>query len=155
MITLKEWNSFDEGTKKKILGLLGKLSYKALFQPYNHNFSFSTDGRVLKEVLKQCVKSKDGKIVVSVPVNPAYSKPKTKVKNELHQAKKVCSVSSSTPKLKRYICYYEERDKNGELVDDFKEWCDAYSESEARREFESRYRHSDSTEISMIVEERK
>ena len=49
----------------------------------------------------------------------------------------------------------EERNKNGELVDDFKEWCDAYSESEARREFESRYRHSSSTKISMIVEERR
>ena len=154
MITLKEWNSFDEGTKKKILGLLEKLRYSVLFQPYNHNFSFSTEGKVLKEVLKRCVK-KDGIVVVSVPINPAYSKPKTKVKNGSHQAKKVCSVSPSTPKLKRYICYYEERDKNGELVDDFKEWCDAYSESEARREIENRYRHRNSTKISMIVEEKR
>lgn len=39
---------------------------------------------------------------------------------------------------KTYVCYYALY-KNGELVDDFKEWCKAYSELEARAEFESRY----------------
>ena len=148
MITLKDWNSFSEDTRKNILGLLGKSRKTTLFKPFHHNFDYSSDGKMLKNILKQCVKNKSGKIVVSVEVTPTYPKPEPKKVIEK-------KVSTSTPTLKRYICYYEERNKNGELVDDFKEWCDAYSESEARREFESRYRHSSSTKISMIVEERR
>lgn len=56
------------------------------------------------------------------------------------------------PKLKRYVCYYAQYE-NDEMVDDFKEWCDAYSVNEARSEFEARYSHNPNIKIQDIVNE--
>lgn len=82
-------------------------------------------------------------------------KPKKKVTKEkksekVDPSKKV--LPQITPKLKRYVCYYEKRNEKDELVDDFKEWCDAYSYEEAEREFKDRY--SDKIQISLITRER-
>lgn len=38
----------------------------------------------------------------------------------------------------RYIGWFYEYNADGDEVDSFKEWCDAYSDDEARRELESR-----------------
>lgn len=65
-------------------------------------------------------------------------------------------ISKTSPKEKTYICYFIQRDENGEMVDDFKEWTKAYSEREAREYFEHDHWRAISSgrlEISMIVEE--
>ena len=41
--------------------------------------------------------------------------------------------------MKRYICYYNQLDKEGNIIDDFSEWCSANSLSDAENEFYSRY----------------
>lgn len=59
------------------------------------------------------------------------------------------------PKKHRYIAYFEQVE-DGCMVDDFKEWCDAYSVAEARDIFENRYYRSierGTIRISMICEE--
>lgn len=65
-------------------------------------------------------------------------------------------TSKKEPKESTYICYFIQRDENGEMVDDFKEWTKAYSEQEARDYFEHEHWRAISSgrlEISMIVEE--
>lgn len=65
-------------------------------------------------------------------------------------------VKPKESKLTRYIGYFRQLDKEGCAVDDFKEWCEAYSEDEARRKFEDDYRDSiarGTIELSMILEE--
>lgn len=42
-------------------------------------------------------------------------------------------------KMKTYICYYNVYNKEGELVDDFKEWCKETSKHDAEIEFRNRY----------------
>jgi hypothetical protein len=44
--------------------------------------------------------------------------------------------------MKRYICYYNQLDKEGNVIDDFSEWCSANSLSEAEDKFYSEY-HKD------------
>ena len=39
----------------------------------------------------------------------------------------------------KYIGYFYEYDKNGEMIDDFKEWTNASSENEARNNFDDDY----------------
>lgn len=41
--------------------------------------------------------------------------------------------------MKKFICYYSKRDKNGKLIDDFKEWCHAKNKAQARKIFKDRY----------------
>ena len=78
------------------------------------------------------------------------SVPVTKFKVSAQPKVKKSSIVERKPK--KYICYYEER-IDGELVDDFKEWCTAYSKDEAREYFKDNYRHNPNVQISMIVEE--
>ena len=42
-------------------------------------------------------------------------------------------------KLKTYICYYNVYNKEGELIDDFKEWTKETSKLDAEIEFRNRY----------------
>lgn len=42
-------------------------------------------------------------------------------------------------KMKAYVCNFVELGSDGEIIDDFSEWCYAESEEAARAEFESRY----------------
>lgn len=58
----------------------------------------------------------------------------------------------STDFIKRYVCYYS-RYKDGEMVDDFKEWTDAKSYNEAKEYFENEYRHDENVKIELITKE--
>lgn len=150
MITKKLWNSFTDSTRSQILTLLGYSCtgiYAKLYIPYHHDFDFDTVGKELKKVLEACYYSdKIGEVKVNILLKPTYA-PKVTVQS------KVKKSHIEERKSKRYICYYEER-IDGELVDDFKEWCTAYSEDEARDYFEDNYRHNPNVQISMIVEEK-
>ena len=56
--------------------------------------------------------------------------------------------------MKRYICYYNQFDKDNYIIDDFSEWCSANSLSEAENEFYSRYRRdidSGKLEIAQVL----
>ena len=148
MITKKLWNSFTDSTRSQILHLLGyhcTSIYTGLYLPYHHDFDFDAVGKELRKVLEVCYLDKTGGVKVIVFLKPSYA-PKVSVQP------KVKKSSIAEKKSKRYICYYEER-VNGELVDDFKEWCEAYSEDEAREYFEDNYSHNPNVQISMIVEE--
>lgn len=61
--------------------------------------------------------------------------------------------SFKKPELKKYICYYEKRNSEGELIDDWKEWTEAYSEEQAKQYFEEEYSHDSSVTISIITNE--
>ena len=50
----------------------------------------------------------------------------------------------------KYIGYFYEYDNNGEIVDDFKEWCNADSKIEAVAEFQSRCGHN--VRLDMVME---
>ena len=52
--------------------------------------------------------------------------------------------------MKKYYCYYSIY-RNGELYDDWSEWCNASSYEEAKVEFESRYPHQN-VNIDQIIE---
>lgn len=52
--------------------------------------------------------------------------------------------------MKKFICYYSKRDKNGELIDDFKEWCNARNKAQAMEIFKDRYPN---LSIDLICEE--
>lgn len=54
------------------------------------------------------------------------------------------------PKPKHYTAWIDVRDENGELVDDYKLWCNAFSEDEARTHFEGEIGSNDT--ITMIIE---
>lgn len=152
MITKKLWNSFTDSTRGQILELLGYHCtgiYARLCQPYNHDFDFDTAGKELKKILESCYYvEKTGDIKVTILLRPSYT-PKVKAKTSTTSKQAALKVGR---KLKKYICYYEKR-INGELVDDFKEWTEAYSKEEAREHFKDEYRHNPNIEISMIVED--
>lgn len=74
---------------------------------------------------------------------------KTTTKRSIDPIKK----QEEKPVLKRYIGYYRKVDENGEMIDDFSEWCDAYSYDEAKREFEDRYSYTDRINIDLITRE--
>lgn len=80
MISLKEWNSFDNKTRSIILDYLvfPTMVNSKLEQGYHHNFDYDNYGRHLKKVLSNCYKQKDGKINVVIEVLPTYA-PKTQV----------------------------------------------------------------------------
>jgi len=150
MITKKLWNSFTESTRSEVLTLLrynATALYSQLVKPYNHDFSFNNIGKELKKILECCYfDSVSGKLKVCSVISVSYA-PKEVKKTVIHKP-------VEEPKKNRYICYYEERSEDGELLDDFKEWCDAYSEDEAREYFKDNYSHNPRVEISMIVQER-
>lgn len=149
MITKKLWNSFTDSTRGQILELLGYHCtgiYASLCMPYHHDFDFDIVGKELKKVLEACYYSdKTGDVKVTILIRPAYA-PKVSAQSKVKKSPIV------ERKPKKYICYYEER-IDGELVDDFKEWCTAYSEDEAREYFKDNYCHNPNIQISMIVEE--
>lgn len=148
MITKKLWNSFTNSTRSQILELLGYHCtgiYTSLCMSYHHDFDFDVIGKELKKVLEACYYSdKTDDIKVTILLKPSYA-PKVSIQPKVKKSPIV------ERKSKKYICYYEER-INGELVDDFKEWCTAYSEDEAREYFKDNYRHNPNVQISMIVE---
>ena len=131
MISLKEWNSFTPKTRKDILETLGE-NTEVLSQEYHHNFDFDRIGKVLKQILSCCYKQPNNTIKVCATITPTYT-PKTGISKSVVK-------KQETPKMKRYICYYEEeiRLDNGDVVDHdtFKEWCEAYNKEEARSYFE-------------------
>ena len=88
-------------------------------------------------------------------INDEGKKISVKVKIESTKKKSINSIKQQeeAPKLKKYICYYEKRDKNGELVDDFKEWTNAYSYDEAKRYFKDEYSNNPNIIISFITRE--
>ena len=78
-------------------------------------------------------------------------------KHYVKDKKVVTSTKKSTKKeqVSKYYCYYNQYNENGELVDDFKEWCSATSLNEARTEFKNRYWNEiskGSIEIAQIIE---
>lgn len=131
MISLKEWNSFTPKTRRDILETLGE-NTEVLSQEYHHNFDFDRIGKVLKQILSCCYKQPNNTIKVCATIIPTYT---LKTGTSKPVVKK-----QETPKMKRYICYYEEeiRLDNGDVVDHdtFKEWCEAYNKEEARSYFE-------------------
>ena len=55
------------------------------------------------------------------------------------KGKQVIVKKEDKPKMRTYICYYNVYNKEGELVDDFKEWCKETSKHDAEIEFRNRY----------------
>lgn len=41
--------------------------------------------------------------------------------------------------MKTFVCYYSKYDENGEMIDNFSEWCSAKNLIEARDIFRDRY----------------
>ena len=147
-------NNFDL-SKLNVVGIADKkfenskasnpTPYLALAPEELKDFDFDVIGKELKKVLEACYYSdKTGDIKVTILLKPSYT-PKASIQPKVKKSPIV------ERKSKKYICYYEER-INGELVDDFKEWCTAYSEDEAREYFKDNYRHNPNIQISMIVE---
>ena len=134
MISLKEWNSFTPKTRRDILETLGE-NTEVLSQEYHHNFDFDRIGKVLKQILSCCYKQPNKTIKVCATIAPIYA---TKIEISKPVVKK-----QETPKMKRYVCCYEEKiyDDNGNEYDHdiFKEWCEAYNKEEARRYFENEH----------------
>ena len=62
-----------------------------------------------------------------------------KGKKHYVQGKQAIVKKEDKPKMKTYICYYNVYNKEGELVDDFKEWCKETSKHDAEIEFRNRY----------------
>lgn len=56
------------------------------------------------------------------------------------------------PELKRWIGRFTE-DIGGDH-DTFSEWCEAYTEYEAREEFKDRYRHNSKVELDYVYEDK-
>lgn len=104
-------------------------------QEYHHNFDFDRIGKVLKQILSCCYKQPNNTIKVCATIIPTYI--------QKSDATKPVVKKQEAPKIKTYICCYEEEmhDKDGNVVDHdtFKEWCDATDYSEARRCFEGRH----------------
>lgn len=134
MISLKEQNLFTPKTRKDILETLGE-NTEVLSQEYHHNFDFDRIGKVLKQILSCCYKQPDKSIKVCATIIPSYAS-KT-------ETSKTVVKKQEVPKMKRYICCYEEEiyDDNGNVCDHdiFKEWCEAYDKTEARNYFENEY----------------
>jgi hypothetical protein len=134
MISLKEWNSFDSKTRRDILETLGE-NTEVLSQEYHHNFDFDRIGKVLKQILSCCYKQPNNTIKVCATVVPTYI--------QKSDATKPVVKKQETPKMKRYICCYEEEiyDDNSNVCDhdSFKEWCEATNLSEARNYFEDEH----------------
>lgn len=144
MITLKLWNGLSQKSRSEIcktLGVSGKVG-----QEYHHNFDYDTLGSKVKQVLESCNLQKDGTINVVVNIKP------TKETAKKVEAKKPIEVEKKQEPY-TYIGYYYEYDENGERVDDFKEWCYAYSKEEARRELEDRYWRNDNIKLEMVCRE--
>lgn len=145
MISLKEWNSFTPKTRRDILETLGE-NTEVLSQEYHHNFDFDRIGKVLKQILSCCYKQPNNTIKVCATIAPIYA---TKTGTSKPVVKK-----QETPKLKKYVCCFEEKiyDDNGNVVDHdtFKEWCEAYNIAEARGLF--KYEHPDNRIIDIWEE---
>lgn len=77
-------------------------------------------------------------------------------KHYVSQKKKAVTKTPTVKQVntrKTYIGYYYVLDSDGYRVDDFKEWCDAYSAQEAEEEFRDRYWrqiNKGSIELSMV-----
>ena len=91
--------------------------------------------------------AKGGQFFIDDAGKKHYLKSTTSVKKKVEKKK----VAEET--CKRYICYYVERDDNGEMIDDFKEYTDAYSYDEAKDYFENEYRHNPHVQIDLISRE--
>jgi hypothetical protein len=61
------------------------------------------------------------------------------------------TVPVQQPIVKRYTANYVVRDpESQEMIDDFNEWCDAYSKEEAMSEFKKRYPKIDDITIIKV-----
>lgn len=73
-------------------------------------------------------------------------------KPKKEESKKEVKKVTELPKLKRWIGRFTE-DIGGDH-DGFSEWCEAYTESEAREEFKDRYRHNSKVELDYVYEDK-
>lgn len=139
MISLKEWNSFTPKTRRDILETLGE-NTEVLSQEYHHNFDFDRIGKVLKQILSCCYKQPNNTIKVCATIIPTYTSNTYSLKTDVT---KPVVKKQETPKMKRYVCCYEEEiyDDNGNVCDHdiFKEWCEAYNIAEARSLFKDEH----------------
>ena len=150
MISLKEWNSFTPKTRRDILETLGE-STEVLSQEYHHNFDYDRIGKILKQILNCCYKQPNKSIKVCATIIPTYTLNTYSLETKLS---KPVVKKQEAPKMKRYVCCYEEKiyDNNGNVVDHdtFKEWYEAYDITEARIYFEDA--HSDNRIIDIWEE---
>ena len=142
MISLKEWNSFTPETRRDILETLVdhiELMFgdclEIIDKEYHHNFNFDKIGMALKQILECCYKQPNNTIKICATIVPTYA-----LKTSIH---KPIIKKQETPKMKRYVCCYEEEiyDDNGNVCDHdtFKEWCEAYNIAEARGLFKDEH----------------
>lgn len=143
MITKKLWNSFTKSTRGLIMNVLAQYD-SVLEQPYNHDFDFDLHGKRLKEILsKLYTEGKNIRICRTIVPEISVVSPKPKT------ATKVVSE----PKVKTFIGHYHVHNEDGEVIDDFNEWCHATCRSEAESEFKDRYYRSKRITLVNVWEE--
>ena len=86
----------------------------------------------------------DKNVEVEFEMDPEFEKelnPETEeVVETQEEVKEEAPAETVESTKKRYIASFVVRDPStNEMIDDFKEWCDAESEAEAMSEFKSRY----------------
>ena len=86
----------------------------------------------------------DKNVEVEFEMDPEFEKelnPETEeVAETQEEAKEEAPAETVKSTTKRYTASFVVRDPStNEMIDDFKEWCDAESEAEAMSEFKSRY----------------
>lgn len=88
---------------------------------------------------------KGGKFIIANTGKKVY------LKSENHREQK--EVTPPEIKNYKYVAWFDVRNKNGELVDDFKEWCISSSQTAAFNYFCSEHPNINPNDITIISEE--